>query len=315
MAPRMQSRALHMGFTTSTSPGILCCEQRVAGARCCPKLGRFLHPGATHVCIRLACANGTRSAPPSAERAFRDQSKDRPPRAEYVAHDPPFASPQAGFSRLRRQRCCECGIVGRALRPDQSRAECGILALRRAAHDASPGVTGHGVSLRRARERDIKHTFTRRPSNSTGRRAAGVHSVQSPAAHPASLGALPCRCRFASHRRRSDRKPGAQLGQRVACPTATQNEWAGAAAAAAGVLQLADPRGRARTRQSAARRPMHTAPRGHGVRSSPRQSTNTAIGGQTAHAHRTTRSWREIVARHHTSYERGIAEDIAGACG
>ena len=48
------------------------------------------------------------------------------------------------------------------------------------------------------------------------------------------------------------------------------NEWAGAAAAATGVLQLAGPRGRGRTRQSAARRPMHTVPCGHGVRGSRR---------------------------------------------
>jgi hypothetical protein len=92
--------------------------------------------------------------------------------------------------------------------------------------------------------------------------------VQSPAAHPASLGALTCCCRCASQRRRSDRTSGAQLGQRVACPTATQGEWAGAAAAATGVLQLADPRGKGRTRRSAARRPMHTVPRGHDERGS-----------------------------------------------
>jgi hypothetical protein len=296
MAPRMQSRALHMGFTTSTSPGILCCEQRVAGACCCPKLGRFLHPGATHVCIRLACAQATRSAPRrhnglvgirartglltrSTWRTTHLSLRRRPGSHVDVASDAVVVASQGGASSLTKvgQNAASLHSTGplttRRLVCDRRlhaavEQDIGELpADKGPAHEGLGRVTGHGVSLRRERERDTMQTHAPAVTGRDGAQPE-CHSVQSPAAHPASLGAMMCRCRCASQRRRSDRTPGAQLGKRVACPTATQGEWAGVAAAATGVLQLAGPRGRGRTRQSAARRPMHTVQRGHDERGS-----------------------------------------------
>ena len=105
-----------------------------------------------------------------------------------VASDAVIVAPQGGPSSLTK--------VGQNA---ASLHSAGPLTTRRL-------VTGHGVSLRRERERDIMQAFTRRPSHSTGRRAAGV-----------SLGAITC------GPSRFPRRADVPLPLRVAAPSLRQN--------------------------------------------------------------------------------------------